>query len=109
MSIVVVSPLGESMWFQLVIQTQLERFGAVASILLTTAAFTLMHLSSLGAWSSHDEHLHLLAVAPGLLIFALIRYFSGSLGAVIVAHMTTNLVAFFNDPIGIIVQPYVQP
>lgn len=82
----VFGPLGEEMFYQVGLQTWLQRFGPILAVLGATAVFWGSHLYG-GFVPMHDA---LLLLLPSMLAFALVRQTTKSFGAAVLAHSTYN-------------------
>lgn len=88
------APWAEATFMQGVVQTKLQRFGPAAAVVLTTVAYASLHLGS----SRLTPPEVFLQYTPTLLIDALIRQVTKSLGATILCHFTHNVVGTFWAP-----------
>jgi membrane protease YdiL (CAAX protease family) len=98
----VLAPLQETILFQGVIQTALQRYGATLAVCLTTALFAAAHIGTNGIQAfDAASALLLIRMLLSLCVFAVVRQWTKSLGAVVVGHALSNVVeiAFFAAPL----------
>ncbi len=93
---VIYAPVIEELAWQGVLQTWLQRFGPYIAILGTTLPFTLDHAFNIDFYFQSLNAIWLpvnfFNIASGLFVFALIRQFTKSLGAAMIAHAASNFV-----------------
>jgi hypothetical protein len=80
-------PFGEEMFYQVGLQTWLQRFGSILAVIGATIPFWGFHLYG-GFVPMHDAVLFLL---PSFIAYALVRQITKSFGSAVLAHSTYNV------------------
>jgi membrane protease YdiL (CAAX protease family) len=92
----VLSPVSEEICFQGYLQSRLRRWGVLPAMLCTTVLFVGIHVPALAHVPQPAEVVRLFEVYfPPLLVFALVRQYTGSLLAAITVHVLNNATILF--------------